>query len=263
MCTLIALHRCVPGAALVVAGNRDEFFDRPAEPPALRRGLSGATVAPRDLRAGGTWLGVNGRGVFAAVTNQRCDAPGADRRSRGLLVEDALAAASAQEAASRLAELPPGAYNPFNLLVADRTHAVVVAYREEAARFELAPGAHVIGNVDPREPSAKVARQSARVQELVARGGARDELEDGLAGLLADHEGSGPLDRTCVHAPGLGYGTRSAFLLRLADGDAEDRLLWASGAPCRTNLEDLSSLLCALGRGAGVGEGGVAARRAS
>ena len=36
MCTLIALHRCVPGAPLVIAANRDEYLDRPAEPPALR-----------------------------------------------------------------------------------------------------------------------------------------------------------------------------------------------------------------------------------
>ena len=36
MCTLIALHRCYPDASLVVAANRDEYLDRPAEGPALR-----------------------------------------------------------------------------------------------------------------------------------------------------------------------------------------------------------------------------------
>ncbi|MDH5307695.1 MAG: NRDE family protein, partial [Myxococcales bacterium] len=36
MCTVIALHRCVPGFPLVLAANRDEFFERPAEGIALR-----------------------------------------------------------------------------------------------------------------------------------------------------------------------------------------------------------------------------------
>ena len=45
MCTLIALHRTVPGASLVVAANRDEFYDRPAEGPALRSTPSGTATA--------------------------------------------------------------------------------------------------------------------------------------------------------------------------------------------------------------------------
>ena len=46
MCTLVALHRCAPGAHLWVAANRDEYFDRPAEGPALRDGVGGPIVAP-------------------------------------------------------------------------------------------------------------------------------------------------------------------------------------------------------------------------
>ena len=80
MCTLIALFRCFDGAPLVVAANRDEFHDRPAEGPALRWTEAGAIVAPHDVRAGGTWLGLNAAGVFAAVTNRPCEAPDPERR---------------------------------------------------------------------------------------------------------------------------------------------------------------------------------------
>ena len=105
MCTLIALHRCFADAPLVVAANRDEFLERPTEGPALRdvaiRSSDTArtrVVAPRDLRAGGSWLGLNAAGVFAAVTNRRCDAPDPARRSRGWLVMKALAEPSAERA---------------------------------------------------------------------------------------------------------------------------------------------------------------------
>ncbi len=71
MCTLIVLHRCVAGRPLVVAANRDEFFDRPAEEMALRTSRTGPILSPLDLEAGGTWLGLNQRGVFAGLTNLR------------------------------------------------------------------------------------------------------------------------------------------------------------------------------------------------
>src|SRR5262245_22536097 len=122
MCTLIAFHRCFADAPLVVAANRDEFHERPTEGPALReastsssrrlersaRAGSGAVtrvVAPRDLRAGGTWLGISESGLFAAITNRRCDTPDPQRRSRGWLVMEALAEPSAERAADRFAHL--------------------------------------------------------------------------------------------------------------------------------------------------------------
>ena len=45
MCTLIALHSCVDRVGLIVAANRDEYFDRPSEGPALRTIESGPIVA--------------------------------------------------------------------------------------------------------------------------------------------------------------------------------------------------------------------------
>ena len=125
MCTLIALHRCVPDLPLVVAANRDEYLDRPSEPPALRDGVSGPVVAPRDAREGGTWLGVNRARMFAGITNRPAAVRHSDRRSRGLLLMDALGFDSAVAAAEALERIPVGAYNPFNLLVADAESAWV------------------------------------------------------------------------------------------------------------------------------------------
>ena len=70
MCTLIVFHHCFADAEFVIAANRDEYLDRPAEPPALRFWHGRSVLAPRDVRAGGTWLGTNDAGVFAGITNR-------------------------------------------------------------------------------------------------------------------------------------------------------------------------------------------------
>ncbi len=197
MCTLIVLHRCVAGRPLVVAANRDEFFDRPAEGFAirqlpgsgcgsgesrsrrqdLRRGPQAPVLAPLDLEAGGTWVGLSQRGVFAGLTNlaprsqqvgQLESLYGEDpaelddpvprtrdaARSRGEIVMDALAARSAGEAIERLRHLEEVAYNPFQLLVADGIQAWLVVYRDRPRVFELEPGAHIVGNVEDERLSA-------------------------------------------------------------------------------------------------------------
>jgi uncharacterized protein with NRDE domain len=261
MCTLIALHRCIPGAPLVVAANRDEFAERPAEAPALRETRHGFVVAPLDAQAGGTWLGVNRAGVFAALTNRRSETPDPARRSRGLLVLDALGAGCAAEAASAALATPARAYNPFNLFVADAERAFAITYGEAPKCIELAAGAHVIGNSDLAAPAPKkLTRLAARVAQLAAAPG--PQLFDELAELCRDHDGGGtPIEDACVHAGH--YGTRSSTLLRLAPAASESRLLYADGPPCRTDYDDYTPLLHELRRAPGPDEGESRARRAS
>jgi uncharacterized protein with NRDE domain len=195
-------------------------------------------VAPRDLRAGGTWLGLNADGLFAAVTNRRAETPDPDRRSRGWLVMDALAAPDARSAADRLEGLAHDAYNPFNLFVADAETAHWITYRDRPERRDLAPGAHVIGNVHPDEPSVKLARLRDEAAALVREGASFDAL----AGVCRHHVEGSPVESTCVHAGP--YGTRSSTLLRLG---AEPSLHYADGPPCEAPYRDLTPLLRDLG----------------
>ncbi len=259
MCTLIALHRCIPGATLVVAANRDEFEERPALGPALRETEHGTLLAPLDAQAGGTWLGVGRTGMFAAITNRRGEAPDPRRRSRGLLVLDALAASSAADAAAAALETPSGAYNPFNLFVADRDRAFAITYASAARCIELPPGPHVIGNADlAAPPPPKLERLAGHVARLAT---APDgSLLGRLADLCRSHDGgSSPTDATCVHAGR--YGTRSSTLLRLAEEAAESELLYADGAPCQTAYRDFTPLLRELQCGSSSAEGEPLARR--
>ncbi len=249
MCTLIVLHRCVEASPLLVAANRDEYFERPAEGPALRdvpcaKG-SARVLAPRDVREGGTWLGLNEHGLFAALTNRRCAAPDPNRRSRGLIVTDALSAARARDAAEMIESLSADAYNPFNLLVADRDTAHVFSYEGKPERIDLAPGAHVIGNVHPHDASSpKIAR--LRREVAAAEAGPAAEVPRRLQATCRSHEGETPLEHTCVHAGE--YGTRSSTWLRLGDRDAGDaEFHYADGSPCGRAYDDCTPLLGELG----------------
>jgi len=258
MCTLVALHRCTPGAFLWIAANRDEYLDRASEGPALRHGRAGAIVAPLDRRAGGTWWGVNADGVFAALTNRPTRELDATRRSRGQLVLDALAAPTARAAATSLAGLGRDLYNPFNLFVADAREAYAVVYEDGPHAQALEPGVQVIGNADPNAREvAKIARTLDRA-ELVAAG-PPERIADGLAEICRGHEaGDDPLASTCVHRGG--YGTLSSTLLRL--GPDGPLLQHADGPPCANPYEDFTPLLFQLGSDA-LAAGETAARKAS
>lgn len=146
---------------MVVAANRDEFLARPAEDLAVRASKTGPIVAPLDLEAGGTWVGLSQRGVFAGLTNlrplegagQNDESGGLDpaRKSRGGVVMAALESQSAADAARTLSDLEEAAYNPFQLLVADGRDAYLIVYRDRAHVLELEPGPHIVGNVEEEE----------------------------------------------------------------------------------------------------------------
>lgn len=240
MCTLafsLRVHRRWP---IVVAANRDERLRRAAEGWGLREGPRGIRyAAPRDLLAGGTWIGVSARGLFAAVTNVHVGSggfPDPRRRSRGELVGKALEHGSAAEAAAALSAGDAAAYNPFHLVVADADGAFLWRYGGEAAGLEeLGPGLHVVTEQshEDRGPRGELVR-------------ARWPLEADPGRLLEVLTLHGPgLEATCVHADPE-YGTRSSAVLRLAPSLSVSELYVTDGRPCASQLEDRSRLLQAL-----------------
>jgi hypothetical protein len=241
MCTLVLVVP-PPGGVLQVAANRDEFLARPAAAPALS--ADGRWLAPRDLEAGGTWLGVNAAGMFVGVTNRSAGPRDSARRSRGLLVLDALESADAASLHRRLSALDPAKYNGFHLAYADGTSAGLTWSDGSTLRQErLAPGVHVL-----TEQSLGAGDDGARrrlVQERVPAG----ELVDleGWLGLLSVH-GPEPRAGTCVHADAVGYGTRSAFVMHRARSTATSRCAWTESRACTTPARDGTALLRTLGR---------------
>src|SRR3981081_2533110 len=89
MCTLV-LRRSK--GLVAVSAHRHEPLSRPASGPRVEGGV----LAPRDETAHGTWLGLNRHGLFVGITNRTGALLDPLRRSRGLLVRDALEATSAR-----------------------------------------------------------------------------------------------------------------------------------------------------------------------
>jgi uncharacterized protein with NRDE domain len=245
MCTLAVAFQTEPGLPLLVAANRDEALDRPASGPALREGPV-PFLAPRDARAGGTWLGLNARGLFVGITNRYGRPPDPDRASRGALVWEALGHRSAVALHAALAELDPRRFNPFHLLYADRQAAFVTwSDGETRTQRQLEPGVHVV--TERSFDAVPRVEREARLRAAWAQAAVRrpEDLER-LREAMVLHDPETRLGGTCVHAEHLNYGTRSSLLLALADDPTRSRLLWAEGRPCEHPYVDQAPLLAAL-----------------
>lgn len=160
MCLIAIAWQQHPDYPLIVIANRDEFFERPAEPAHWWADTPGL-LAGRDLRGGGTWLGIGRDGRFAALTNYRDPSQiRADARSRGDLVVRAATSRvpAAAFGAQVLAERAD--YNPFNLLVCDGD-ALVAVESVTGRCHTLAPGVHTLTNhlLDTPWPKALAARR--------------------------------------------------------------------------------------------------------
>jgi hypothetical protein len=122
--------------------NRDERRTRPtARPP--RPWLTGASWAtyPQDPVSGGTWIGVNDDGLLVAVLN-RTSTPGVVRpaaRSRGAIVPGLLACASIDEAAKAAEMLDVRIFEPFRLVVVQRSMVAVIASDSAHTSPEIFP----------------------------------------------------------------------------------------------------------------------------
>jgi len=90
MCLILLAIDQHPDFPLILAANRDEFFARPTGAANYWKGTQGM-LAGRDLKAGGTWLGITRAGRLAAVTNLR-EPPVHEgkKTSRGMLPVDFL-----------------------------------------------------------------------------------------------------------------------------------------------------------------------------
>ena len=226
MCLILFAYRVTPEAPLIVAANRDEFYDRPAQCAHFWPDVPGL-LAGRDQTAGGTWLGISRQGRFAAVTNFAVTGLGAHStaeqdeatkpapvspakqdeatipardspvdsggkppaRSRGALTSDFLrGAATATEYARQLRGTD---YQGFNLLLFDGAELVCTSNRGVTRSLES--GYYGLTNAQLGAAWPKVVDGTDRLRQAVEDG----PTVDALIGLLRD--GTVPPDERLPH----------------------------------------------------------------
>ena len=175
---------------LVIATNRDEFFDRPAARMGWWTPAEGGPeiLAGRDLLAGGTWLGLTGSGRLALVTNVRRPAePDLEAPSRGGIVAHWLRTELRPDQFWMQTSL--SGYAPFNLIAADfRRGDCFWASNEHAIPRRIERGIFGLSNAALDTPWPKVTRLKARLGEALKTAESVDSLSSQLFTALADRD---------------------------------------------------------------------------
>lgn len=184
MCLAVIAVDAHPRHAVVIAANRDEFHAREAQRAHWWDDDAGcALLAGRDVRQGGTWLGINRHGRWAFVTNVR--EPGRNdpqAPSRGALVPLVLRDGRDAGAAVERIAAQADAHNGFNLVGGERMSATFASNRTAGARA-LPHGVSGLSNAALDTPWPKLLRAKAGVAAWAAS--ATDDL-DALFDVLND-----------------------------------------------------------------------------
>lgn len=169
MCLILFAYQHHPRYPLILAANRDEFYDRPTR--ALGFWPDQPEIAAgRDLKRMGTWLGINRQGRLAAVTNYR---EGGVQRpealSRGQLVTDFIAGRAAAPAYLQKLHANGHLYNGFNLIVGDARRLYYYSNRG-ASPSPVQPGIHGLSNhlLDTHWPKVRDGR--SKMAAILAEG---------------------------------------------------------------------------------------------
>lgn len=210
--------------------NRDERRTRaPSRPPAPLETGGLRALAPIDGEAGGTWIGVNDRGVAIALLNgyqhPRHAAEGVFR-SRGALVVETLAARSARDAIARVAADDMARYRPF----------VLAAFDTRDARYTEWTGESLVDGdlLDAMRPLVSSGydfegvRRVRRALFLQHTRGGSDVDDVALARFHAAHEPERGPYSPCMHRED----AATMSYTRLHVVETEARLSHRAGAPC-------------------------------
>lgn len=167
MCLILLSHKVHGRYPLILAANRDEFYERPSAAVSLWNEAPGM-IAGKDLQRGGTWLGITKTGRLAMLTNYRERPPfGRNAPSRGWLVRDFLCGQDKPKAYLEKIEVEKAEYNGFSLILGDMNHLFYMSNRGDM--LELSPGLYGLSNRLLDTPWPKIKRGKEALGLLLSK----------------------------------------------------------------------------------------------
>lgn len=167
MCLIFLSVQDHPHYKLVVAANRDEFYQRKTAPADYWNDHP-EILGGRDLEAQGTWMAMNKNGRIAMVTNYR------DIRnikpvapSRGALVANYLLESGSPENYLNQLVLKDDAYNGYNLIVGSAEELWYHSNYKEGV-YKLSAELHGLSNHLLDTPWPKIERGLIKMKKVLA-----------------------------------------------------------------------------------------------
>jgi uncharacterized protein with NRDE domain len=219
MCLVAIAWRAHPRYLLVIAGNRDEFHERPSA-PAGWWDEHNHVFGGRDLVAGGSWLAVSRAGRVAVVINDPRRPPGPERTaSRGHLVRDFVAGDRPSGRFLDAVAVTESRYAGFCLIIGTpvQLRGFVTSRAGVPHRWTLRAGVSTYSNAPLDEPWPKAQHLGKAVAALL---GSDDVSDSQLFALLTQRDpvpadpDAGAIRRT-PFLVGDRYGTRASTVLTI------------------------------------------------
>jgi uncharacterized protein with NRDE domain len=166
MCLVLVSYKVASEFPLIIAANRDERYSRSTRHADFWKNETGV-LAGQDLEHGGTWLGLNKKGQFAAVTNLREGVNTKNRKtSRGLIVSDYLQGNLPAPRYLEYCQAKLTDFDSFNLLLGDIS-ALFFFNSQEKVHRKLSPGTYGVSNGDFDNDWPKIIRAKKALVELI------------------------------------------------------------------------------------------------
>jgi uncharacterized protein with NRDE domain len=246
MCLIVFAYNILPDQPFILAGNRDEFYNRPTK-IAHKWKTDPVLIAGQDLKAGGTWMGISETGRFAALTNYRAiNEIKENTPSRGDIVKNFLL--SEKPVKNFLENLlrDAGKYNGFNLLAGTLFELYYLTNKRKEI-VKLKPGYYSISNAYLETSWPKTDKAMSSFKSVLEQDGLNDAA---LFEMLLDSE-QYPLEKlpktglpeelekavSSIFIQTENYGTRCSTIISM-DSHSKISLVERTYTPGTTKIEN-------------------------
>lgn len=192
MCLILFALNKNPDYKIIIAANRDEFFNRPTISAGYWK-ENNAVLGGRDIKSGGTWIGINKTGRFIAITNYRDPKnENSNAKSRGDLSKRFLFQSESVSDFIKDISKSRSIYNGFNLLLSDDAFNSLYHYSNISNRkTKIKNGIHGLSNHLIDTPWPKIATGKTELSKIAASKSIK--LDDLVEMLKSDKKASDEL----------------------------------------------------------------------